>query len=71
MNKLVKLYLLAMLAIFVWVAGGILAIPRDIVLFDDDLRVAPVSIGTITEPNDIQHASGYKLVENTYSPQQQ
>jgi len=71
MNKLMKFYLLAMLAVFVWVIGGIVAIPADIVLLDDDLRVAPLKMRAITEPNDIQPALGYRAVENSYNPQQQ
>jgi len=71
MNKLIKGYCIAMLAVFGWVAVGILAIPIEYRQFDDDLRVAPLKMRAITEPNDIQPAMGYRTVENSYNPQQQ
>jgi len=71
MNKLLKYYLLAMAVFFAWIIGGIMAIPIEYRQFDDDLKVTPLKIGAITEPSDIQPAMGYRVVENSYNPQQQ
>lgn len=70
MSKLLQGYCIAMLAVFGWVAVGIMAIPTDIVLLDDDLRVQPLQDRVLTEPSDIQPALGYKVINDTYNPQQ-
>ena len=70
MSKLLQGYCIAMLAVFGLVAVGIMAIPTDIVLLDDDLRVQPLQDRVLTEPSDIQPALGYKVINDTYNPQQ-
>ncbi|NBW18002.1 MAG: hypothetical protein EBR82_59520 [Caulobacteraceae bacterium] len=71
MSKLIQGYCIVMLAAFGWVAVGILAIPIEYRQFDDDLRVAPLKMRAITEPNDIQPAGDAGLLWTTTDPQPQ
>jgi len=70
-KQFMKWYLITFVAFLIWIIGGIMAIPMEYRQFDDDLRVTPLKIGAITEPSDIQPAMGYRVVENSYNPQQQ
>ena len=70
-KQFMKWYLITFVAFLIWIIGGIMAIPMTYRQFDDDLRVSTLQQGKITEPGDIQPAISYRVVENSYNPQQQ